>query len=60
MCRRYSSGLGLFNSGVVYVSRGVGGVELPIRTFAPPDVFLLDLIRRNRAESERHDPGLPS
>lgn len=45
LCRDYPSGFGRFGSGVVYVSRGVGAVELPIRTFAPPDVLLLDLVR---------------
>ena len=42
MCSQYPSGFGRFSSGSVYVSRGIGGVELPIRTFAPPDIMLLD------------------
>jgi predicted MPP superfamily phosphohydrolase len=29
----------------VYVSRGIGTVELPVRTFAPPDILLLELVR---------------
>jgi predicted MPP superfamily phosphohydrolase len=47
MCRQYPSGFGRFKSGPVYVSRGIGGVEVPIRTFAPPDLLLLELVRPN-------------
>ena len=50
MCSRYPSGLARFGSGIVYVSRGVGTVELPMRTFAPPDVMLLDLLRPESSE----------
>lgn len=45
LCRAYPAGWDQFDSGLVYVSRGVGGVEVPIRTFAPPDVLLLELTR---------------
>ena len=45
LCRGYPSGFDRFNAGTVYVSRGVGGVELPVRTFAPPDMLLLELRR---------------
>lgn len=45
MCRQYPSGSGRFGSGAVYVSRGVGAVELPIRTYAAPEVVLLELVR---------------
>jgi predicted MPP superfamily phosphohydrolase len=45
MCGRFPAGFARFGEGVVYVSRGVGAVELPIRTFAPPDILLLDLVR---------------
>jgi predicted MPP superfamily phosphohydrolase len=31
------------NDADVYVSRGIGGVEVPFRTFAPPDVLLIDM-----------------
>jgi hypothetical protein len=34
-----------FGGGFVYVSRGVGGVELPIRTFSPPEIMLLEFAR---------------
>jgi hypothetical protein len=40
-----------FESGLVYVSRGVGTVELPMRTFAPPDVLLLELKRAREVSS---------
>ncbi|GDX78588.1 hypothetical protein LBMAG42_03990 [Deltaproteobacteria bacterium] len=30
----------------VLVSRGLGGVEVPVRTFAPPDVMIVDLVGR--------------
>jgi predicted MPP superfamily phosphohydrolase len=45
MCREYPSGSGRFGGGFVYVSRGVGTVELPVRTFAEPEVLILDLVR---------------
>jgi uncharacterized protein len=46
MCREYPSGFGRFGDGLVFVSRGVGTVELPVRTFAEPEVLILDLVRR--------------
>jgi predicted MPP superfamily phosphohydrolase len=49
LCREYPAGFGHFGSGAVYVSRGVGGVELPVRTFATPDVAIVDLIRKTGA-----------
>ncbi len=45
MCREYPFGSGRFGGGFVYVSRGVGTVELPVRTFAEPEVLILDLTR---------------
>ena len=45
MCRLFPSGAGTFGAGRVYVTRGVGGVELPVRAFAPPEVVLLELHR---------------
>jgi uncharacterized protein len=56
MCRQYPSGFARSNSGVVYVSRGVGDVEVPIRTFAPPDIMLLELIRRGGPKGEAGHP----
>ena len=52
MCRAYPSGLARFESGLVYVSRGIGTVELPIRTFSPPDILLLELARPAGRASE--------
>jgi uncharacterized protein len=45
LCRRLSAGLAQFESKEVFVSRGIGGVELPIRIWAPPDIMILDLVR---------------
>jgi predicted MPP superfamily phosphohydrolase len=59
MCRQYPYGLARFNSSVVYVSRGLGGVELPIRTFARPEVLVLDLVRLGGAGS-RSDLKAPA
>jgi len=52
LCREYPSGLRTFGSGTVYVSRGVGGVELPMRTFAAPEVVLFDLVPRRTGARE--------
>jgi predicted MPP superfamily phosphohydrolase len=41
--RRFPHGLHRDGDTAVFVSRGVGGVELPIRTYAPPDVGVFDL-----------------
>ena len=60
MCRQYPSGLQRFDSGVVYVSRGLGGVELPIRTFARPDVMLVDLVRPDRVREVAAPPRQPA
>jgi predicted MPP superfamily phosphohydrolase len=64
LCRSYPSGFGRFNSGTVYVSRGIGGIELPFRTFAPPDLLLLELRRTSghadatRGPEPRTGPGV--
>jgi predicted MPP superfamily phosphohydrolase len=52
MCSQYPSGLGQFGPGAVYVSRGVGTVELPMRSFAPPDVMLLELRRPDSSQGD--------
>ncbi len=44
--RRFPHGVHSVDGTTLVVSRGVGAVELPIRTFAPPDVVLLTLRRR--------------
>jgi len=33
----------------VLVSRGLGGVEIPVRTFAHPDVCIVTLVDRSRS-----------
>ncbi|MGZ3456833.1 MAG: metallophosphoesterase [Polyangiales bacterium] len=40
---RFSSGLHSAFGTRLFVSRGVGGIELPIRTWAPPDVAVISL-----------------
>ncbi len=40
---RFPHGVHELDGAVVFVSRGVGGVEIPIRAFAPPDVGIFDL-----------------
>lgn len=42
--RRWPFGVHRAGETHVVVSRGLGGVELPIRTFAPPDVVVVDLV----------------
>lgn len=48
LCRRYSGGPHTFNNQPVVVSRGIGGIEVPIRTYAPPDILLVELEGRRR------------
>lgn len=43
LCRQYAGGFARVGGADIYVSRGIGGVEVPFRTFAPPDVLLIDL-----------------
>jgi len=43
LCRQYPGGFARLNGADVYVSRGIGGVEVPFRTWAPPDVLLIDI-----------------
>jgi predicted MPP superfamily phosphohydrolase len=47
--RRHPSGWYQFGTTTLGVSRGVGGVEVAFRTFAPPDVVLVDVIPRQDA-----------
>jgi hypothetical protein len=41
--RRFPHGVHAWEGTTVFVSRGVGGVELPLRTFAPPDVGVFEV-----------------
>jgi uncharacterized protein len=43
LCRRYLAGFYAHGRGLVFVSRGVGCVEPPFRTWAPADLLVLDL-----------------
>jgi hypothetical protein len=43
-CHRYPFGLHDAGGTCLYVSRGIGNPELPLRTFAPPDVAVLDVV----------------
>jgi predicted MPP superfamily phosphohydrolase len=43
LCRSYPHGVGDHDLGPIVVSRGIGGVEVPVRLFAPPDVWIIDL-----------------
>jgi uncharacterized protein len=51
MCDQYPGGPGRFGSARVYISRGVGTVELPIRTFASPEILIVELWRPARASA---------
>ena len=42
-CENLAYGMHRFPEGHVFVSRGIGATELPVRTFAPPDVALFTL-----------------
>jgi len=41
--RRYPYGRHELSGLTLYVSRGLGGIEVPVRAWAPPDVLLLEL-----------------
>jgi uncharacterized protein len=46
MGRRYPHGLHAVGDTWLAVSRGLGGIDLPMRSFAPPDLLVLDLTAR--------------
>jgi uncharacterized protein len=56
LCRQYSGGLASFQGKPVVGSRGVGGIEVPLRTYARPDILLIDLQRHEGAESGGGSP----
>ena len=43
---RYPHGVHRVGGLTLVVSRGVGGIEIPLRCWAPPDVVLVDLVAR--------------
>jgi predicted MPP superfamily phosphohydrolase len=45
LSRTFSSGFGQHGERKVFVSRGIGGIEVASRFFAPPDVLILNLVR---------------
>jgi predicted MPP superfamily phosphohydrolase len=47
LCRRYPHGVRDHDLGPVVVSRGIGGVEVPVRLFAPPDIWIIELEPRS-------------
>ncbi|MBI2388330.1 MAG: metallophosphoesterase family protein [Deltaproteobacteria bacterium] len=44
--KRHAHGVHRFGRTTAIVSRGIGGIEIPMRAFAPPDVVRLRLVRR--------------
>lgn len=43
LCRSFPAGSTNHGGGWVCVSRGLGGIEIPVRAYAPPDIVVLDL-----------------
>jgi predicted MPP superfamily phosphohydrolase len=46
--RKFVSGEHQTEWGRAIISRGVGGIEVPFRTWAPPDVVIIDVIGRDK------------
>lgn len=46
--RRFAHGRFDVDGRTLLVSRGVGGAELPFRTFAQPDIVVCDVVRAER------------
>jgi predicted MPP superfamily phosphohydrolase len=44
LSRRFNAGFYPTDSGMVFVSRGIGGVGIPVRVNATPDLLCLDLV----------------
>ena len=47
LSRRFSAGFFHVDSGEVFVSRGIGGVEVPVRWHAPADILCLDFVKKS-------------
>ena len=60
LCRRWPYGLHQLDHLTLFVSRGVGATELPIRTFAPADVALLTLGERSPRGRSAGSPPPPA
>jgi predicted MPP superfamily phosphohydrolase len=54
-CRKWPAGRYYCKGTEVIVSRGVGGTELPVRTFSPPEVIVIRLVPL--AESSKRGVG---
>ena len=52
--RRHPFGRHTLGELSLYVSRGLGGIEVPMRSWAPPDVLLLTLEPASAPGQERH------
>lgn len=46
MGKRYPAGLHRVGHMDLHVSRGVGGIEVPVRTYARPDVVVFEIVPR--------------
>jgi predicted MPP superfamily phosphohydrolase len=53
--RRWPRGMYEVGDGVAYVSKGVGGAEVPIRAFASPEVVIFTLVGEERFTERRGD-----
>jgi uncharacterized protein len=60
LCRLFPGGFATFEAKEVFVSRGVGHIGIPFRTFAEPDVLILDLERPASGATAGDRPVLPS
>jgi predicted MPP superfamily phosphohydrolase len=55
--KRYPSGLHDLGTLQLYVSRGLGGIELPVRSYAKPEVAIFELTPRAARCAERPSRG---
>ncbi len=51
--KTYPHGVYRVERATVVVSRGIGGIEIPIRTFARPDIVVVDVVPRPGARQPR-------
>lgn len=54
--KRFPHGVHRVGRCTAIVSRGVGGIEVPFRVFARPDVVILDLVPKHAAAEPAGDP----
>ena len=53
--KRYPFGAHEYEGMRLFVSRGLGATELPVRTYAPPEVVVIDLVSRHERDDWRPD-----